>query len=151
MNLTETADIVHWPESHYVFVEKVGPFAQTAPQAWQEARATLKALAAKNQILGFTSLYDANKQVYRAGFTVAAMPLDLPEGLRYERFRGGRYCRFMLTGPYSELGEASGRVWDLVERNGIPVREDFAIENYVNNPHTTPEEELITEILIPTA
>jgi hypothetical protein len=31
------------------------------------------------------------------------------------------------------------------------MRPGFAIENYVNDPQTTPEGELITEILIPTA
>ena len=36
MNLSEEPEIVNWPESHYVFIEKVGPFMNTAPQAWQE-------------------------------------------------------------------------------------------------------------------
>ena len=26
MNLTEEPDIVIWPETHYVFLEKIGPF-----------------------------------------------------------------------------------------------------------------------------
>ena len=39
MNLTEQPEDVTWPETHYAFVEKVGPFMNTAPQAWQEARA----------------------------------------------------------------------------------------------------------------
>jgi DNA gyrase inhibitor GyrI len=42
-------------------------------------------------------------------------------------------------------------VWEIVSKNGIMVRPDFAIENYVNNPKETPEDKLITEILIPTA
>jgi len=30
-------------------------------------------------------------------------------------------------------------------------REDFFVENYVNDPRTTPEDQLITEILAPTS
>jgi effector-binding domain-containing protein len=33
----------------------------------------------------------------------------------------------------------------------IHLRDDFAIENYTNDPKTTPEEQLVTEILVPTA
>ena len=35
MNLTEVPEIVTWPEMHYVFMEKIGPFQNTAQQAWQ--------------------------------------------------------------------------------------------------------------------
>jgi effector-binding domain-containing protein len=31
------------------------------------------------------------------------------------------------------------------------MRGDFCIENYVNDPRTTPEEKLLTQILIPMA
>ena len=36
MNLTLEPEIVQWPPTHYVFLEKTGPFMQTAFQAWQE-------------------------------------------------------------------------------------------------------------------
>ena len=35
MNLTEEPEIVAWPKTHYVFVEKVGPFQTNAPEAWK--------------------------------------------------------------------------------------------------------------------
>lgn len=35
MNLTELPESVTWPETHYVFVERIGPFPTNAPQAWQ--------------------------------------------------------------------------------------------------------------------
>ena len=37
MNLTEVPETVTWPETHYVFVEKIGPFQTNAPQAWQSS------------------------------------------------------------------------------------------------------------------
>ncbi|SRR6266702_6529058 len=151
MNLTEKPEIVNWPETHYAFVEEIGPFMKTAPQAWQSAHGFVPELSKKNEIKGYVSLYKVGPHIYRAGFALAAEPVDLPKGLKYEKFAGGKYSRFVLTGPYSQLGHASGRVFEIVAEKNIQTRDDFNIENYVNDPRITPEEQLVTEILIPTA
>lgn len=150
MNLTETPETVYWPETYYVFVEKVGPFTTNALAAWQAAHALAPDLGKHNRISGYMSLYKVPQQVYRAGFALEAPPTELPDGLAYELFPGGKYAKFVLTGPYAQLGQASGRVFQIVAEQGIPLREDYYIENYVNDPRTTPEAELITEILVPT-
>ena len=149
LQLTTTPETVTWPEIHYVFVEKSGPFENTAPQAWQELHQLVPAVEQHNQITGYTSLYRVSALIYRAGLSLAAEPRNLPAGLRYSKFPGGRYARFVLTGPYSNLPEASGRVFQIVADQKLPVRDDFNIENYVNDPRTTPESQLITQILIP--
>ena len=151
MNLTEDPDILTWPETHYVFVEKTGPFMKIAPEAWGIAHSFLPQLSEHNKITGYMSLYKMQPNIYRAGFALAAPPVELPAGLEYEKFSGGRYSRFVLTGPYSLLGQATGRVFEIVSKNGIMMRMDYCIENYVNDPRKTPPEELVTEILIPTA
>ena len=150
MNLTEDPEIVHWPETHYVFVEKTGQFAKIAPEAWQAAVSFVRLLSEHNQITDRMSLYRMNPNVYRAGFVLAAPPVKLPSEFKYEKFAGGQYSKLVLTGPYSELPQASGRVWEIVSKNDIIVRADFAIEHYVNDSGTTPENNLITEILVPT-
>jgi DNA gyrase inhibitor GyrI len=151
MNLTEEPEIVDWPETHYVFVERVGPFMTNAPQAWQDLHKLEYAISAQNQIIGAMSLYKTGPKIYRAGFSLAAPPVELPEGLHCLEFGGGKYSRFILTGSYSNLPEATGRAWSMAAEKKIPLRDDFAIEHYANDPKTTPEEQLITEILIPTA
>lgn len=151
MNLTEQPEIVTWPETYYVFVEKVGPFPETAPQAWQEMHRLVAALSASNSVTAYFSLYKMGPKVYRAGVGTAAPPQNIPAGLRYERFPGGKYSRFVLTGPYSLLGQATGRVMQLIGERKIPLRDDYYIENYVNDPRTTPEDRLISQILVPTA
>lgn len=151
MNLTEEPELVQWPETHYVFVEKIGSFMKIAPEAWQTAHSLASLVSEHNQITGYMSLYKMRPDTYRAGFAVAAAPVKLPAELQYELFEGGQYSRFVLTGSYANLPQASGRVWEIVSKNDILVRPDFAIENYANDPRTTPEEKLITEILIPTA
>ncbi|MGA2672557.1 MAG: GyrI-like domain-containing protein [Terracidiphilus sp.] len=150
MKLTEEPETTTWPETHYVFVEKTGPFMKSAPQAWEMAHSLAPALAERNQITGSLSLYQMGPNRYRAGFSLAAEPVELPAGLEYERFGGGTYSRFVLTGPYSDLPHATRRVFEIASRRDLMLRGDWCIENYANDPRTTPEERLITEILLPT-
>src|ERR1700730_15145765 len=110
MNLTQEPEIVTWPETQYVFLEKIGPFQNTAPQAWQSLHQLVSAISEHNKIAGSMSLYKVQPKVYRAGFSLAAEPVKLPAGLEYAKFKGGKYSRFVLTGSYSNLPQASGRV-----------------------------------------
>src|SRR3954453_4794426 len=151
MNLTREPEVVNFPPTHYVFVEKHGDFASIAPQAWKSAHAFVPELSMKNKITSFMSLYKVGPKMYRAGFALDGPPVDLPDGLAYEKFEGGKYSRFVLTGPYSDLPAASGQVWNIVAEKKIAVRDDYAIENYVNDPRNTPENHLVSEILVPTA
>ena len=150
MALNENPEIIIFPEMHYVFVEKIGPFLENAGKAWQEAHQSASAVSANNEITGYMALYKMGPKIYRAGFSIAAPPVKLPEGLKYEEIHGGKYVRFEVTGPYDQLPKVSGRVWEIVGEKKLEVRADFAIENYVNDPRTTPPEQLITHILVPT-
>lgn len=151
LKLTHEPEIVTWPETHYVFIEKVGAFQNTAPQVWQEVHQLVPGIPEHNKITGYMSLYKVGPKVYRAGVSLAAEPKNLNEKLTYEKFKGGKYSRFVLTGSYAQLPEASGRVFEIVAERKIQMRDDFCIENYANDPRTTPEDQLRTEILIPTA
>jgi DNA gyrase inhibitor GyrI len=150
MDLPAIPEVIQWPETHYVFVEKIGPFLQNAGQAWQSAHQLLPALSQNNQITKYFSLYKRGPQIYRAGFAIASAPKDLPAGFAYEKFSGGKYSRFVLTGSYNDLPAASGRVFEIVKEKNIAMRDDFCIENYVTNPATTPADKNVIEILIPT-
>jgi predicted transcriptional regulator YdeE len=149
MRLTETVEYVTWPETHYVFVEKTGSIPKNAPQTWQEFHRAFPELKANAAITGFLSLYNMERPVYRAGASVASEPVHLPANLKYERFPGGKYARFVLTGPYSELPAATTRVVQIVSEKKIPLRDDFHVEHYASDPQTTPEDKLVTEILFP--
>jgi effector-binding domain-containing protein len=150
MSLNEKPQIVTWPETHYVFVERVGPFQDTAPQAWQSLHPMVPGISEHNQITGYMSLYKVGPKIYRAGVSLAAPPKELPKGLEYTKFKGGKYARFALTGSYSQLPEASGRVFEIISATKLPVRDEYFIENYTNDPRITPEDQLVTEILVPT-
>src|SRR5271166_311381 len=136
MNLTEVPEIVQWPATHFVFVEKTGPFMRIAPEAWQTAYSLVPLLREHNQITGSMSLYKTHPNVYRAGFVLAAPPVKLPPDLRYDLFEGGEYSRFVLTGPFSDLPVATGRVFELASQNDWMLRADWCIENYVSDTRT---------------
>jgi DNA gyrase inhibitor GyrI len=92
-------------------------------------------------------IYEVEPQICRAGVSVAIKPGKLPSGLVNEEFRGVRYFRFILNGPYSNLPNACCRIFQVISDGKLPPRDDFNIENYVNKPRTTPDDQLITEIL----
>ena len=150
MNLTEKPEVVIWPETLYAFVEKIGPFQKTAAEAWQELGKVMPALAGQGKLKRF-SLYKVGMQVYRAAVALDALPTNLPHGVKCEKFKGGKYSRFTLKGPWSDLGPASGRVFEIVNETKLEQRDDFCIEHYLTDPMTTPEDQNVTEILIPTA
>ena len=149
LNLSSRPETVTWPETHYVFVEKTGAFENIAPAAWQQLHPLIPAIERHNKIIGYNSLYKVGPRIYRAGVALASEPESFPPDLRYTKFPGGKYARFVLIGPYSHLPEASGRVFQMVADQKLPVRDDFNIENYVNDPRSTPAPDLVTQILIP--
>ncbi len=151
MKLTEEPESVVRPGTHYVYVEKIGDIPTQAPQAWRELMPYFAEIARSKSITGRMSLYKAAAGLYRAGVTVSGKPEQLPHGLEYCFFPGGKYGRFVLTGPYSDLPAASQRVFQIVAEKKITLRDDYCIENYVSDPSTSPAEEQITEILVPTA
>jgi effector-binding domain-containing protein len=151
MKLTQEPEIVTWPEMNYVFVEKIGPFMTSAPEAWQQLHKVTDAIAEHNKITGYTSLYKVGPKIYRAGVSVAEAPKNLPAGVESTRFKGGKYSQLVLTGRFADLPEASRRMFEIVGEKKIPLRDDFCIENYVTDPRNTPEDQNIVEIAVPTA
>ena len=107
------------------------------------------------ELLGVSGI-DKTKQgedsmIYQAGVCLAAKPAEVPKGLQYRALSGGKYAKFLLTGPYSHIWMAFSQIFRTLAESGVRLREDFCIENYVNDPKVTPEEQLQTEILIPIA
>jgi hypothetical protein len=151
VRLTEKADTKHWPEMHYVFIERYGFIPENAPLAWTELHRLVPRIEQHNQITGYMSLYRMDLNVYRAGVSIAEKPVRLPKGVHYEKYAGGKFHRFVLTGPFSQLGPATGLACARVGEQNLALRDDYNIENYVTDPRVTPQDKLTTEILFPAA
>jgi AraC-like DNA-binding protein/DNA gyrase inhibitor GyrI len=149
-------EMVSRPLVHYVYLERTGPFAEVAPPTWDEMFKLLFAKIGHDQVTEFLGLsgIDKTKQgegsmIYQAGAGLASKPAEVPKGLQYKKIDAGRYAQFLLTGPYSQIWIAFGQIFRALSEAKIPLREEYCIENYLNDPKTTPEDQLQTEILIP--
>jgi DNA gyrase inhibitor GyrI len=150
-NLTQEPQLIDWPTTHYIYTEKVGPFKQTAQPLWIEFHKAFPEILKQSDVKGTMALYKIEPEmVYRAGAIVGAEPKLLPAGFNYEKFEGGKYWKFVLKGSYAQLPQASGRVFEIAKARKIEFRNGFFIEHYANDPSKTAEDQLLTEILIPT-
>src|SRR6266481_8173964 len=103
MNLTQEPEIVTWPETHYIFIEKIGPFQNTAPLAWQNLHQLVSGISEHNKITGYLSLYKVQPKIYRAGVSVAAEPVKLPADLRICKIQRRQLQSFCLDGILCKL------------------------------------------------
>jgi len=157
MNLSATFETVTRPLTHYVFLEKRGPFGEVAPPLWNELQPLIPRLE-QSEIREYLGVSGVDKSragedamIYQAGVSMAAEPKKLPAGLRHRAIPAGRYARFVLTGPYAQIWMAFDRVFKTLAEKRVELRPEFCLENYLNDPRETPEEKLLTEILVPVA
>ncbi len=156
MNLTSNFEIVSRPTAHYIFLERRGPFAEVAPPAWNELFPLLDGQVEHDAIVEHMGLSGMDRKatgedsmIYQAGVTLRNAPGRRVNGLQYRKIESGKYARFLLTGPYSHIWAAFSRIFKTLAEKGVKLREEFCIENYLNDPKITPEDELKTELLVP--
>lgn len=157
VNLTPQFEPVIRPLTHYVFLEKRGPFAEVAPPLWNDLMAHLQRID-QQQVREFLGVSGIDKtrpgedaMVYQAGVALTHKPASLPSGLQQKSIKSGKYARFLLTGPYSQIWMAFDRIFKTLAEEKVALRPEFCIENYLNDPRVTPEDQLQTELLVPIA
>ncbi|MBC7429782.1 MAG: hypothetical protein H7336_14300 [Bacteriovorax sp.] len=60
MNLTEKPDAINFLTTHYVFVEKIGPFKKTAQKAWKTLHQNTAAILEVVMITGYSVFIKLN-------------------------------------------------------------------------------------------
>lgn len=156
MNLTENFEIVTRPITHYVFLEKHGPFAEVAPPTWDEMFPLIASQVDPKRITEFLGLSGVDRSklgedsmIYQAGVAVSEPPSSPLKGLQYRTIEAGKYARFVLIGPYNHIWPAFDHIFKKLAENTVELREECCIENYLNDPKVTPEDQLQTELLLP--
>ena len=155
VNLTPEFETVTRPVTHYVFLEKRGPFAEVAPPLWSEFMPFLERIDPRQirEFLGVSgvdkSRHGEDAMIYEAGVALADKPGDLPTGLQQRSIKSGKYARYLLTGPYTQIWPAFDRIFKSLAEEKVELRPEYCIENYLNDPSQTPEAQLKTELLIP--
>jgi AraC-like DNA-binding protein/DNA gyrase inhibitor GyrI len=158
VNLSPDFEMVTRPSAHYVYLERQGPFAEIAPGTWNDMLPLLFSQFDHSELVEFLGLSTIDKSkvgeealIYQAGVTLKSAPSKLNKGLQYKKINGGKYARFLLTGPYSHVWVAFNEIFKKLAEKNVALRQEFCIENYLNDPKVTPEEQLLTELLVPTA
>ena len=155
VNMTSEFDIVTRPVTHYVYLEKRGPFAETAPPLWGEFLPHMQRIdvGMEPEFLGVSGVDKSrageDAMIYQAGVGLRKRPQKVPEGLEEKTITSGRYARFVLTGPYTQIWPAFDRIFRTLAEKKVVLRQEFCIENYLNDPQTTAEDSLKTELLVP--
>jgi AraC family transcriptional regulator len=158
MKLDLNYDIIQFPASHYVFVEKRGPFPEMAPMAWKEAMPLVMSQLEMKDITSFRGLGTIDKtkfgddaMIYQAGVTTTTEPNKLSKGLQYKKIKSGSFARFVISGQYEELMTAMRSIFKTLAEKKVELRAEFTMENYLTDPKTTAPDDMRTEILIPIA
>jgi AraC family transcriptional regulator len=158
MNLTENFEIATRPTTHYVFLEKRGPFAEVAPPTWDEMFPLMAKQVDHKRIKEYLGLSGFDRtwlgedaMIYQAGVAVSEPPASALQQLQYRKIEGGTYARFLLIGPYPHIWSAFDSIFKKLAERNVELREEYCIENYLNDPKVTPEDQLRTELLVPTA
>ncbi len=157
MNLTPEFEAVTRPLTHYVYLEKRGPFAEVAPPLWNELLPLIQRIEQQEirEYLGVSGVDKSrpgeDAMIYQAGVALARKPDNPPTGLAHKSIKAGKYARFLLIGPYSQIWMAFDRIFKTLAEKQVELRPEFCIENYLNDPRVTPEDRLQTELLVPIA
>ncbi len=87
--------------------------------------------------------------IYQAGVTLHSSPRTPISGLMSRKLGGGTYARFLLTGPYVQVWPAFNEMFRTLAERKVSLRREFCVENYLNDPKVTPEDQLQSELLVP--
>lgn len=155
MNLNKEYQVINRPELHFAFLEDYGPFRETAPALWPVMFQKLMPQVQQDEISEFLGLATVDEDktgketlIYRAGLGLKEPRKDL-KGVKFETIPGGKYASFILKGPYSHVWLAFNEVYKILSSEGLELRKGFSMDKYLNDPNVTPEEELLTELLVP--
>jgi len=157
VNLTPEFETVTRGSTHYLFLETRGPFSEVAPPLWNQLLPTIQRIEPQKirEYLGLSGI-DKSKSgedamIYQAGVSLVDEPAQRPAGTEYRFIKAGKYARFLLTGPYLQIWQAFDQIFKSLAERQVTLRPEFCIENYLNDPQTTPEDALRTELLVPIA
>jgi len=149
--------IVTRPKSIIIYNEDCGPFEEIAPSVWEKF---LEYISKGNfikddaEFLGISDIKESEsghqKHFYKAAVTINNNSGDTLAGsLKYGEIPPGKYAKFILNGSYLGLWPAFKKAFAYLNENNFELNNGPCLENYLNDPKYTPEDELITEILIP--
>jgi AraC family transcriptional regulator len=132
-----------------------GDFKDIAPVAWQNFLKVLGTISedlSKSEFLGVGTMDKSDTKAvcnYKAALSIPTNPKFVNAGLMKEELPASNYAKFLLKGTYNNIWIAFDKAFQVITEGPYEIADAPCLENYLNDPTKTPEEELLTEILIP--
>ncbi len=96
----------------------------------------------------YTSTDDTSFQ-FEAAVPVAEPPKDAPTGdLTVGKTQGGRAFKFVHRGSYDDMDTTYDAITNFLDEKQLDAKGSF-IEQYVTDPVTTPQDNLVVEVFVP--
>lgn len=95
----------------------------------------------------YTSTDDRGFQ-FRAAVPVAEPPPNLPEGISAAKSPVGKALKYAHRGSYDSLDSTYEAITNQLDEKGLEAQEVF-VEAYLNDPRTTPDDQLAIEVYVP--
>ena len=154
---TEIQHVVDTPEIHYVGVTADTSIAQIGESMQQTMPAVYR--VAKENDLELTDIpagaiynkMDIKRQVCRyTAMIPVRQPVEPDDGIAGGTIPAGRSIKVVHTGSYHHLDNAWAAAMSYQRYNKLkPLKSQPPFEVYLNDPQTTEEQDLLTEIYIP--
>jgi AraC-like DNA-binding protein/DNA gyrase inhibitor GyrI len=132
-----------------------GEFSDIAPIAWQNFLAAIETRMSELEECEFLGVGSMDKSDTKQVCSYSAA-ISIPEnskltilGLRKEEIPASKYAKFILEGSHQNVWFAFEKAFKVIVNGSFELEQAPCLENYLNDPSTTKDEELRTEILIP--
>lgn len=156
LNLTEKPEIISRPETViYTLREEGGHFPEIAPIAWQKFLGILgqeKQDVSQSEFLGISYIEETNlneQHIYKVALSAPPNKNLSFKSLRKEVLPAAKYLKFTLKGSYQGVWPSFDRIYKFINESEFELANGPCLENYINDPNTTPEKDLLTELLVP--
>jgi effector-binding domain-containing protein len=156
--ISEKPEMYVSKDEFYLYLEKNGPFDQSAGEAWREfhkVHSTMQLKMQPNHMQAY-SIMDESKQgddkyTYQAGLTFDKKVDNVPPELKIRPVKAGKtYASFTYKGPYDGLKQAYPAALAALPKNGLKLQKnELIMERYLNTPQDTKPEDLMTVLLFP--
>lgn len=140
-------------ETPYLYEERTcsmdpGDISKTMGEAFHKVMMFMSenGIQTTGKVMAVYYAYDPQKMTFRAGFSVSPEDAAKAAGdIKADATPAGNALSFTHVGPYATLRDSYGKMMQHVEENGLALAAP-TWEVYVNDPRTTPEEALRTDV-----
>ena len=153
LNMSTEIEVITRPMTNYWALESKGEdFKDIAPDIWQKFLKVLeveKQDVSQSEFMGVGFINEDKHCVYRAAVSEKEGHEMKFDGLVKCQLPETKYAKFLLKGSFDQIWPAVNKAFELVDQSQYEFTKEPCLENYLNDPAITPEEDLLTEILIP--